>query len=216
MIVMVDSLKKKQKVEKLSVPLAEKMPKSTDGIKPEVVQNTSIAVQGEPKKEAVPVNAPESQFIGIADLVKDISDDKVAMAENLGIPIRGILTWAAVIEANVINQGKALQQLGVNLQPVVELAQKVKASQTPGVNPGATGAPKDAGGLQMLMGLLQQTGLVGQGGTDVWGEKLKEMVMESGLRSFTLTSRIGEAVLNQTYKQWIPQEVAKKTMEAVA
>ena len=110
-------------------------------VESEVVQDTSIVVPGEPKKEGIPENVAESQFMGIDALTQNLSEEKIAFAEISGIPIRGLLVWAKVIEANVINQGKALQQLGVNLQPVVELAQKVKASQGTGVQT----PQKDAG-----------------------------------------------------------------------
>ena len=205
MIVMVDSLKKKLLQEKQSVPLVEKTQKPTDGIEPEVVQDTSIAVQEKPVQEAVPVDVPKNEFLGIADLVKDIPESKIEMVEALGVPkglIRGFMNWAAVIERAVIEDRKAMVQFGADVKPLVELAQKVKASQAG--SPAGTAAPaKDAGGLQMLMGLLQHTGLVGgQAGGMSEGDRY---FMEMGREMASL----GSFMAKEMFRKTIPEAMAK-------
>lgn len=172
---------------------------------PPVIEAGSITVQGKPEEKPVPQDTPKVEFVGIADLIKDIPDSKVEMAEGLGIPIRGILTWATVIEANVKAQNKALNDLGVNLQPVVELAQKVKAQQA-AAPPGS--APKDAGGLQMLMGLLQQSGLVGGQGISEGDRYFMEMGRES--------ASLGNFVAKELFKKMMPEAIAKFDSERAA
>ncbi len=154
-----------------------------------------IAVQGEQEQKEFPKDESQSQFMGIADLVKDISDDKVAMAENLGIPIRGILNWAAVIEANVINQGKALQQLGVNLQPVVELAQKVKAQQ------GAPAGTAGHGELGTIVSLVKEAMGTGQQGMMSEGDRY---FMEMGREMASL----GSFMAKEMFRKTIPEAMA--------
>lgn len=198
------SVKKKGTIQPSHVPSAERTQEPVPD-KPLVVQGTSIVVQSESVQEAVSPDAPQVEFVGIADLIKDIPESKVEMAEGLGIPIRGILTWATVIEANVKAQNKALNDLGVNLQPVVELAQKVKAQQAAAP---AGSAPKDAGGLQMLMGLLQQSGLVGGQGISEGDRYFMEMGRES--------ASLGNFVAKELFKKMMPEAIAKFDSERAA
>ena len=172
-------------------------------VQPVVVEAGPLAVQVHAEEKPVSQDVPKNEFVGIADLIKDIPDSKVEMAEGLGIPIRGILRWAYIMEENVKAQGRALTTLGVNLQPVVELAQKVKAQQT------TSQANPRGGGIGDLMQLAREAGLIGgQTGMSEGDRYFMEMGRES--------ASLGNFVAKELFKKMMPEAIAKFETERAA
>jgi hypothetical protein len=174
--------------------------------KPESATPSDLAVQKQSEQTPIPESVPKESPISIVDIIKAIPDEKAEMAEQLGLPIKSILRWAYVMEESVKAQGKALNELGVSLAPVVDLAVKIK-NTTQGTNPQA--AQGNMGGIQMLMQLLGQSGSMGnQGGMSAGDLYFMEMGKEM--------ASLGSFMAKEMFKKAIPEAFAawEKTPKA--
>jgi hypothetical protein len=195
--------------KKKSVSPAAAPSTSTEVIKP---ADDSVGSSGVPKSEATgqaPNAAVAPKTISISALVKDIDESKLQMAEGLGIPIRGILSWAYTIEQNVIALNNGMTQLGVDLKPLVD-AVKARQPAGPQTNPSQGGQPN-------LMALAQQFGpgilqaITGGGSNDAFYNAFQQKVLDRALSSMDSDAAIGKAIKDQIVSKLAAQVVTSAT-----
>ena len=73
---------------KKNVPVVEVQKQNKD--EPQTTENVVQPIPNKPKQ-----SLDDSSING---LLKGVSPDKISMAENLGIPLKGIMNWAAGVD----------------------------------------------------------------------------------------------------------------------
>lgn len=165
----------------------------------------------EPKALAVsPQNVQPEQPKEVAaetilDVFKNIDPAKVEMAEGMGIPIRKLIAWTVSVEERF----KLLEEtLPAKLAEAMQKKQQEIAQMSPPQRQGGSGGFNLADGIR----LAQETGLLGGGVSNEINETIMKQVMDAGLKSMTLTSRLGEAVLSK-YVEASAKSEAQKIVE---
>jgi hypothetical protein len=167
-----------------------------------------------PSKQETP---PEN--ISILPIINSIPENQAKMAEQLGIPIRPIMRWAAAMENTIIAQGnriiaqgKALEQLGVDLKPLIDA---VNQRQNPIANPSipSSSNTSSTGGtlgqiLQAIGPILQATGVAG-GGAEGIATKIGEMYLERALKSSMESESMGNWMQKEFFKRTFPSVFAE-------
>lgn len=198
------------KKQKKNVQPAETRRPDTDD---KTAQESAVAVAA-PQPKAETTVAPKS--VSIVDLAKAIDPQKLALAEQMGIPLKPILKWAYTIENSVIAQGQALEQLGVKLQPLITLAERAQQAQQQQygtTQQNTTQQPQPpAGPLGALGPILQMLPqFLGQGGGSAISDKIVNTVMENALSSMTLSMDF-QRMINQKMAQDLAATIVPKVI----
>lgn len=182
--------------------------KSTSKPTEEAATPSSAPVSEKPVQEQAPnTQAAAQASISIVALAKGISDDKVAIAESMGIPIKGLMQWALAMENTVVALVKGQQQLGVDLKPLIDAGKQMQTSSNTSFQ--ATGSSNPLGVLGQIGPILQQLGLGGGGAGDSFTELMKQEWIKAGMESMTYTHKIGKAVLDGVSSRLAAEVVTK-------
>lgn len=133
-----------------------------------------------------------------------------ALAKSVGVPLEPIVEWAQTTEARITQIENGLQDLGVKLEPVVQLAARVQAAQAQ--QPVTAGNPM-AGGYGISVGdVLKAVGMSGGGG--IQEEYFKKMM---DLQFERLTQDVSFSRTMENYvKSQFAAKMGKKLTEDIA
>lgn len=169
------------------------------------VAPVTVTVSDAPPSTPQPTK-PEAAVPSIVDLAKNLDDSKVEMAEKLGIPIRGLLRWAATIENITLANAQGMKQLGVDLAPLVTAIKRNEANPT---NAPSVMGPAQQSAANPLTGLLQflpqLLPMVTGGGGSALGDQAMRYFLELGFQN----ANLGNFMFREMLKKSLPEAMAK-------
>lgn len=186
-----------------SAPIVTEEEAKPENEQPTMAPAPATVVVDVPQSSPTQAEQPKETVPSIVDLAKGLSDDKITLAEQMGIPIRGLLRWAASIEQITIANAQGMKQLGVDLAPLVTAIKERQQNPTgaPSQGPAPSANPL-AGLLQFLPQILPL--VTGGAGTSALGDQAMKYFLELGFQN----ANLGNFMFREMLKRSLPEAMA--------
>ena len=186
----VDFLSKEKKAKKKNgtVPAAETKPP-----KNEKVEETVEVAPTSPQPPTVTVEPPKPLI--------EVKPELVAMAKRMGIPLDQIIDYAQNQEMRINRLENAIETLGVKLEPLFILSDRIKQAQAQNTTQTAAGTPTPSGNVLSSIAQVLPYILSGGGGENPMQKRLMDLAMKSMEANIDFSNAVkGAVVANLTSK----------------